>query len=439
MSTRASVSLWGTKIGAVLWGDRGYGIFEYTPEFIEFDIEVAPFTMPARPGPIDFPGLSKDTFKGLPGMLSDSLPDKFGNLLIDQWLAAQGRDAASFNPVERLCYTGNRGMGALEYTPDGGPKRNRSRKIEIEPLVDLANRVLSQRAAVGGTLAGQDDHKDLEDILVIGTSAGGARAKAVIAWNEKTGEFRSGQVKADPGFTQWLLKFDGVDENSDKELKDPKGFGRMEYAFSELARDADVTMSRCRLHEEGGRAHFMTKRFDRTDDGDKLHMQSLGALRHFDFNVPQGYSYEQAIETIRALRLPQEDVVEQVRRAFLNLAIRNQDDHVKNIAFLMDRDGQWALSPAFDVTYAYNPSGPWTAKHQMTLNGKADGFTTEDLMDFGRFADMRLRDIRDLIGQIGDALTRWDQHAEAAGVPEDLVRRSRNGFRWELFGKKRPS
>lgn len=438
MSTRASVSLWGTKIGAVLWGDRGYGIFEYTPEFIEFGIEVAPFTMPVQPGPIDFPGLSKDTFKGLPGMLSDSLPDKFGNLLIDQWLAAQGRDAASFNPVERLCYTGNRGMGALEYTPDGGPKRNRSRKIEIEPLVDLANRVLSQREEVGGTLAGKDDQKDLEDILVIGTSAGGARAKAVIAWNEKTGEFRSGQVKADPGFTQWLLKFDGIDENSDKELKDPKGFGRMEYAFSELARDADVTMSRCRLHEEGGRAHFMTQRFDRTDDGGKLHMQSLGALRHFDFNVPQGYSYEQAIETIQALRLPQEDVVEQVRRAFLNLAIRNQDDHVKNIAFLMDRDGRWALSPAFDVTYAYNPYGHWTAKHQMTLNGKADAFTTEDLVDFGRFADMRPRDIRDLIGRIGDALTRWDQHAEAAGVPEDLVRRSRNGFRWELFGQKRP-
>jgi serine/threonine-protein kinase HipA len=349
MRTRATVSLWGTQIGAVTWGERNVGIFEYTPEFLDIGVEVSPIVLPARPGPVDFPGLPYETFKGLPGLLADSLPDKFGNLLINRWLAEQGRSEDSFNPVERLCYTGRRGMGALEFAPEAGPGRQQGKRIEIAPLVDLASDVLTRRENLQGRLSGQDDHSALEEILVIGTSAGGARAKAVIAWNEATGEFRSGQVGAGTGFTHWLFKFDGVADNSDKELSDPKGFGRMEYAFSKLATEAGIDMMPCRLHEEGGRAHFMTMRFDRTKTGDKLHMQSLGALRHFDFNQPRAYSYEQVVETIRMLDIGPAAIAEQVRRAFLNIAIRNQDDHVKNISFLMDRDGAWSLSPAYDI------------------------------------------------------------------------------------------
>jgi serine/threonine-protein kinase HipA len=434
VNTRATVMLWGTRVGAVRWTDNRVGVFEYSPEMLDLGIEVSPIVMPLRPGPIDFPALSADTFKGLPGMLADSLPDKFGNLLINRWLAEQGRDERSFNPVERLCYTGKRGMGALEYVPEQGPSRKLSKLVEIAPLVDLANRVLSNRGDLRGTLQGQNDHAALEDILQIGTSAGGARAKAVLAWNETTGEFRSGQLDAPDGFTHWLLKFDGVAENRDKELADPTGFGRLEYAFSQLAHDAGITMMPCRLHKEGGRAHFMTRRFDRPEAGGKLHMLSLGALRHFDFNLAQAYSYEQAVETIRMLGMGQGAVTEQVRRAFLNIVIRNQDDHVKNITFLMDRSGAWTLSPAYDVTYAYNPSGRWTAEHQMSLNGKTTGFTREDLIDFGKFADLKTAAINRIIEEITFAIQSWDHHAELAEVAGEHRDAVRNGFRWELFG-----
>ncbi len=431
--TRATVSLWGTRVGAVTWPEEGrpLGLFEYDPDFIDRGIEISPFTLPLRPGPFDFPELAPETFKGLPGLLADSLPDKFGNLLIDRWLAEQGRAPGSFDPVERLCYTGKRGMGALEFAPEAGP-RVKSHPVQIAPLVDLANRVIADRQGLHGRLTGQDDHAALEEILVIGTSAGGARAKAVIAWNEATGEFRSGQVESAPGFSQWLIKFDGVSGNADHELADPQGFGRLEYAFSQLAGAAGVTMAPCRLHHEGGRAHFMTRRFDRTPAG-KLHMQSLGALRHFDFNRPRAYSYEQAIETIRLLDLGPEALAQQVRRAFLNLAIRNQDDHVKNIAFLMDRNGQWSLSPAYDVTYAHNPAGFWTAEHQMSLAGKTDHFTADDLIGFGRFAGLKPAAIRRMMAEIAAALQGWETLADAAGVPEDLMRRARTGFRAALF------
>lgn len=428
--TRAVVNLWGRQIGAVLWDEsRQLGVFEYTPEFIASNYEVAPMTMPLRSGVYDFPSLSSETFKGLPGMLADSLPDKFGNAVINRWLAEQGRTPESFNPVERLCYTGRRGMGALEFEPSAGLHRDKGGKVDIAPLVDLANRVIAAREELSGVLEGQDDQKALEEILRVGTSAGGARAKAVLAWNEKTGEFHSGQLDAGPGYTYWLMKFDGVSGNADKEVADPLGFGRLEYACYLLAKEAGVDMARSRLHEEGGRAHFMTQRFDRTADGKKLHMQSLCAMRHFDFNLARAYSYEQAIETIRKLGLGRDAIRQQVRRAFLNIFIRNQDDHTKNIAFLMDSTGQWSLSPAYDVVYAYNPDGAWTSQHQMSLNGKTDGFDLNDLLAFGKFADLKTVETKAIVADIRTAVEHWEQLCENAGVSAEMASRARSGFR----------
>lgn len=428
--SRAVVNLWGRQIGAILWDeDRDVGVFEYTPEFARSGIEVAPLTMPLRSGVYDFPALNYETFKGLPGMLADSLPDKFGNALINRWLAEQGRTTESFDPVERLCYTGRRGMGAIEFEPSTGERREQGGPVDIAPLVELANRVLAAREELSGVLKGDDDHHALQEILRVGTSAGGARAKAVLAWNEETGQFHSGQLTAGPGYTQWLVKFDGVSGNSDKELADPMGFGRLEYACYLLAREAGIDMARSRLHEEGGRAHFMTQRFDRTPDGKKLHMQSLCAMRHFDFNLARAYSYEQAIETIRMLGLGREAIKEQVRRALLNVFIRNQDDHTKNIAFLMDSSGRWSLSPAFDVVYAYNPDGDWTNEHQMSLAGKTDGFELDDLLVFGKFADLKTIETKVIISEIGAAVHRWSQFARDAGVPSTMAQKARMGFR----------
>lgn len=427
------MQLWGRDIGAVTWlDDQEVGVFQYDPAFAKSQIEVAPLAMPLRSQPYRFPELSRDTFKGLPGLLADSLPDKFGNALINVWLARQGRVPSSFNPVERLCYIGSRGMGALEFLPTiiGAP--DSSHQIEVASLVWLANEVLDQRADLAGTLSGDNDAQVIQDILRVGTSAGGARAKAILAWNESTNEFRSGQVPSESGFTHWLMKFDGVSNNRDKELADPQGYGKIEYAYHLMATEAGIQMNPCRLHHEGARAHFMTKRFDRTDSGAKLHMQSLGAMMHFDFNLAGAYSYEQAILAMKRLRLPTEDIQQQVRRAFFNVMTRNQDDHVKNIAFLMNREGQWRLAPAFDVAYSYNPTGDWTSQHQMSLNGKRDAFDRADLTALASMADVKPRKAADMIQQIGDSMERWPEHVEKAGLPTSDTKRISKTFRTVL-------
>lgn len=434
MSTTARVLLWGSDIGAVTWlNDRKLSVFQYTPEFAGSHIEVAPLTMPLQDAPYEFPALARETFHGLPGLLADSLPDKFGSKLIDAWLASQGRPRGSLNPVERLCYTGTRGMGALEFKPVLSGAPSKAHRIEIDALVGLANRVLDERVNLAGKFAGPDEQGAIEDILRVGTSAGGARAKAVLAWNEATGEFRSGQAAVEKGFSHWLMKFDGVHGNKDRELADPQGFGRIEYAYHLMACAAGITMERCRLHEEGGRAHFMTKRFDRTDAGDKRHMQSLGAMMHYDFNLAGAYAYEQAIQTIRRLSLPMDDVEQQIRRAFFNVLARNQDDHVKNIAFLMDKRGKWRLSPAFDLAYSYNPNGDWTNRHQMRLRGKRDGFQMEDLVAFAQTGGVKRARAMALLDEVAASVQNWRSHAKAAGVSKRDVDRIENAFRKTLF------
>lgn len=416
----AEVQLWGRTIGAVsLEEGREVATFQYAPAFAASGIELSPLVMPLGTRVYAFPALPRNTFHGLPGLLADSLPDKFGNALIDAWLATQGRTPEGFGAVERLCYTGARGMGALEFLPGLGPKPRKATKIAIDALVLLASEVLTHRGNLQGHFDEAGKEKALRDILQVGTSAGGARAKAVIAWNRATNEVRSGQIAAGEGFDYWLLKFDGVMGNKDKEMEDPKGYGAIEYAYHLMAKAAGITMNECRLLEENGRRHFMTRRFDRLAGGEKLHMQSLCALAHFDFNQAGAYAYEQALLTIRQLKLPMAAVEEQFRRMVFNIVARNQDDHVKNIAFLMNKQGQWSLAPAFDVTYSYNPSGSWTATHQMTLNGKRDGFTLEDFEACAKSSLMKRGRAKTLIDEVQAAVRRWPEFAAEAQLADE--------------------
>ena len=397
----------------------GFAAFQYDPAFTRSGIEVSPITLPLTDRVYVFPDLPQRTFHGLPGLLADSLPDRFGDALINAWLSTQGRTPESFNAVERLCYTGTRGMGALGYAPATGPKPQRAGMIEVDALVKLASDVLSQRGNLKATFSGERRKNALQDILRVGTSAGGARAKAVIAWNPETNEVRSGQIAAGTGFGYWLLKFDGVSGNMDKELEDPKGYGAIEYAYSLMAKGAGVQMSECRLLEENGRRHFMSRRFDRLGGGEKIHMQSLCALAHFDFNQAGAYAYEQALLIIRQLNLPMEAVEEQFRRMAFNIVARNQDDHVKNIAFLMDKDGHWSLAPAFDVTYSFNPTGTWTATHQMTMNGARDGFTLDDFRACAKSALMKRGRAEAIVDEVRTAVRKWPDYAEQAQVMDN--------------------
>ncbi len=422
--TTAAVHLWGTRIGAVSWdASQRLGFFEFDPGFRDSGIEVAPLMMPLGPRVYSFPALGRNAFHGLPGMLADALPDRFGNAVIDAWLLARGRAPDDFDPVERLCYTGRRGMGALEFEPAIDPGDGSSAPLDVAALADLASAVLGDREGFVATLTERGDTGAVRDILRVGTSAGGARAKAVIAWNPETGEVRSGQVDVDEGFSHWLLKFDGVTANRDRELRDPLGYCRVEFAYSKMARAAGIEMSECRLLEEGGRAHFVTRRFDRTDDGSKLHLQSLAAIGHFDFDLPGSVSYEQTLHVMRRLGLPMRDLEQQFRRMVFNIVARNQDDHVKNIAFLMRKDGAWRLSPAFDVTYAYNPQGAWTGRHQMTVNGKRDDFVLDDLDACAAAASLRRGIAPRVFGEVREAVAAWPTFAAEAGVEESWVDR----------------
>ena len=420
----AAVLLWDTEIGAVSWvEDRQVAVFQYDPAFVRSGIQLAPLMMPLRELPYEFPALSRETFKGLPGLLADSLPDKFGNAVIDTWLASQGRSAASFNSVERLAYIGSRGMGGLEFKPAVRISTARSDEIEVSQLVELSNKILDERASLGGVFSGEDDRGAIEDILRVGTSAGGARAKAILAWNPITNEFRSGQVKIPADFEYWIMKFDGVSNNRDKELADPQGEGKIEYAYHLMAIGAGIEMAECRLHQEGGRSHFMTKRFDRTADGSKIHMQSLCAISHITFTEPALFSYEQTIQTMKRLGLSQTDLEQQVLRAMFNVVGRNHDDHVKNIAFLMDRRGEWRLSPAFDVSYSYDPTGYWTSQHQMSLNGKRESFARQDMVSLARLAGIKRNRALEMLDRVITSVKTWPEVAVTVGVEEDHIRK----------------
>ncbi len=417
----AFVEIWGDVAGAVAWDpDLEFAAFEFDPEFLSKGFDLAPLTMPlatAQRGQTkyDFRSLPRETYFGLPGLLADALPDKFGHNVINAWLARQGRTPESFNPIERLCYTGRRAMGALEFMPILNKALEKSVPVEITQLLELAQTVVIEREELQVDLETHTSEA-LLDILRVGTSAGGNRPKAIIALNDETGEVRSGQVLAPEGFEYWVLKFDGV---KDQSLGDPAGYGRVEYAYYLMALDSGINMTECRLLEEGGRAHFMTKRFDRRSDGSKMHLQSLCAIAHYDFNSPGAYSYEQAFRVNRELRLPSEDMDQLFRRMVFNVVARNHDDHTKNIAYLMDEKGSWRLSPAFDVIYSYNPEGIWTNRHQMSLNGKRDNFSKSDLEIVGD--EMGVSDYRSAIEEVNDAVSNWEKYAIIAGIDEERI------------------
>jgi serine/threonine-protein kinase HipA len=415
----ARVNIWNQFVGAVLWDETtGTSTFEFDEPFIRSGLDLSPIRMPLtelqRGSRIfSFPSLPKQTYHGLPGLLADSLPDRFGNELIDAWLARQGRAPESMNPIERLCYMGKRGMGALEYEPVIQEQDKGTVPLEIDELVKLAREAMEVKKSLSVNM----DKKDgLLDIIRVGTSAGGARAKAVIAYNPATKEIRSGQLEVPEGFAHWLLKLDGVTNN---ELGDPKGYGRIEYAYYRMAVSCGIEMSESQLLEEHGRAHFMTRRFDRLPDNQKLHMQTLCGLAHYDYNQPTTYSYEQAFQVMRDLRLDHTDAEQLYRRMVFNLLARNQDDHTKNISFLMDREGNWKLSPAYDVTYAFNPANIWLAQHQLSINGKRTDVQQSDLLKVAK--EISLKKANAVIEQVTGAVANWPAFAEGAGMPESQM------------------
>lgn len=430
--TVATIHIWDKSVGAVAWDEeKQLGFFEYEPSFRTSMLELSPIHMRLGEAGVGrnkvyrFPALNKQTYWGLPGLLADALPDAFGNSIINIWLARNGRDPHSFSPVERLCYTGKRGMGALEFTPSYPSHLNKAVDIEVSKLVTLTQEVLmSQKKLVSQISDNEKENAEaLKDILRVGTSAGGARAKAIIAMHDK-GKIISGQNDAPPGFDFWILKFDGV---TDIELGETRGYGRIEYAYYLMAQAAGIHMSPCRLLEENGRAHFLTKRFDRIN-GEKLHMQSLCGLAHYDFNQAGAYSYEQAFSIIRKMRLSKSDSIEQFRRMVFNVIARNQDDHTKNIAFLMDKEGTWKLSPAFDVTYSHNPHGQWTNQHQMSINGKRDNFTQQDLIEVSNRTD--IGHPQKIMDEVREAVAQWPEFAKAAGVNKSVALSISQAHEW---------
>lgn len=411
----AKVRLFGMDMGTFRW-DESYNVarFEYDKEFTTIGIEPSPIMMPVQGGRIySFGNLDRDTFNGLPGMLADSLPDTYGRALFDQWLTLTGR--TSGNPVETLCFLGQRCMGALEFEPATGPTTDENMRFEINALVDVAREALSKKESFGVNLD-TDKKTAIAEILRLGTSAGGQRAKAIIAFNKETGEVRSGQVDAPEGFDYYLIKLDGV--SAEAGFKETENYGRLEYSFSELVKRCGIDMTECSLIEENGRAHFMTKRFDR-ENGKKVHMQTLCGIAHYDFRLLRGYSYEQAFNVMRRLRLPYSQAQEMFRRMVFNVIVRNQDDHTKNISFLMNQNGQWRLSPAYDMGYAYNPSGTWTKTHQMSINGKFDDLTRKDLLECATANN--IKNAPEIIDQICEMASGWPELARECGVPQNMI------------------
>ncbi|MDZ4758445.1 MAG: type II toxin-antitoxin system HipA family toxin [Bacteroidota bacterium] len=421
MINTATINIWGKQVGAIAWNsDTNIASFEYDPDFLKNQWDLSPLKMPhtqAENKIYSFNELrDSNTFKGIPGLIADVMPDKYGNTLINAWLAQRGRPSDSMNPVEILCFVGKRGMGALEFEPTVPKGNNTASKIELDSLINTAQQILSSKEQFGANLE-KDEEKALLDILKIGTSAGGARAKAVIAYNPLTNEVRSGQADAPEGFSHWLIKFDGV---ADAQLGTASGYGKVEMAYHLMAVDCGIEMTECRIIEENNRAHFITKRFDRTAENKKIHLQSFCALTHYDFQDIYSYSYEQIFETMRVLHLPYLQAEQLYRRMVFNVLARNCDDHTKNFAFMMDKDGVWKLSPAYDICHAYRPGSAWVSQHALSMNGKRTDINRDDLLSVAK--QMNIKKANTIINQIYDVVQKWPEYAEKTSVNTKLLK-----------------
>ena len=414
------VSIWGMKVGALVWdAAAGMAVFEYDSKFRRSGLELAPLTMPLAMGnrPFSFPTNRTECFKGLPGLIADSLPDKFGNQIITEWFTRQGLPIGEITPLERLCYIGQRGMGALEFKPNkASAQLNESTEIYVEELTKLAEEIFTKRETFQERMYQED--KTILDILRVGTSAGGAKPKAIIAYNEQTGEVRSGQVRAPKGFGYWLLKFDGVTYSEHGSImENPKGIGNVEFAYYQMAKACGIEMTECRLLDEGDNHHFMTRRFDRTNDGEKMQMLTAAGLAHLDRD--QRHSYEEIFGIVRRMNLPMEASVQLFRRMVFNVMARNNDDHTKNFSFLMDNNGHWSLAPAYDLCYSYNPSSRWVSRHQLSLNGKQDDFTRNDILVVGE--NMGIRQCGEIVDEIVAVVAQWKRFATDCGVRDSHI------------------
>jgi serine/threonine-protein kinase HipA len=420
MNDTAEVYLWGTRIGIIHQDStKPYATFEYDKDFVTSGIEVSPLRMPLGRNVYEFPELVGTPFYGMPGLVADSLPDRFGNAVIEQWLMSLGKSLSDFTAIDRLCYTGKRGMGALEYVPASTDIKDIDEDINVREMVRFASDILTNRESIS---LKADDNLTYAQLVQVGSSAGGARAKAVIAWNEETNEVRSGQTQLESGYDYWLMKFDNVSKNGDHGLEDKPEYTLIEYAYYLMAKAAGITMNECRIYESEGDHHFMTKRFDRVD-GKKLHMQSMGALTHISYQEPGACGYELAAMYMREMGLSYREIEQFYRRMAFNCLAVNQDDHVKNISFIMDRTGKWTLSPAYDVTFSYNPENKWLRAHQMTVNGKTTQIGLADLLESGKQMGIKRRRCKEIISEVDSAVRHFPTFAEQAGIREKTVER----------------
>ncbi len=412
MNSPVVINLWGERVGALLWdANGGYASFEYDKDFVKSSLEISPLFLPLSNKIYQFPELKNTkTFQGLPGFIADSLPEKFGNRLLDTYLARHGKKLQDLTPLERLCYVGTRGMGALEYEPDFETRNlNTPIPLEVSDLVELAQSVLQERETLHANL----DDKGIDTLISVGTSAGGAKAKAIIAINDKTNQVLSGQTNVPKGFEHWIIKFD---EFENEEHATAKQIGRIEYAYNEMAFDAGINVMESRLLPDGEKAHFITKRFDRIDGNDKVHVLTFAGMTHSDRDPPGNYGYERLFQTIRDLKLHQDDLNEMYRRMVFNICARNQDDHTKNHAFLMFGDGEWQLSPAYDLCFSYKPGNKFIEQHQMSCNGKRENFTIEDLLHAAKAADVK--NPKKIIEEVEKSVAKWPEFAEKSGLHE---------------------
>ena len=415
MNDTAEVYLWGTRIG-IIHQDiaKAYASFEYDRDFLTSGIEVSPLRMPLSGNIYEFPNLAGGPFYGMPGLVADSLPDKFGNAVIENWLMSLGKSLSDFTAIDRLCYTEKRGMGALEYVPASTDIMDVDENINVQEMVKFASDILADKEGIS---LKADNNLTYAQLVQTGSSAGGARAKAVIAWNENTNEVRSGQTQMGPGYDYWLMKLDNVSKNGDHGLEDKPEYTLIEYAYYLMALSAGITMNECRLYESEGNHHFMTKRFDRVD-GKKLHMQSLGALAHISYQDPGLCGYELAAMYMRELGLTYKEIEQFYRRMVFNCLAVNQDDHVKNISFIMDRDGKWMLSPAYDITFSYNPDNRWLRAHQMSINGKTVEIGLSDLLQAGSKMGIKQRRCKEIMREVADSVDNFQVIAQRVGIKE---------------------